>query len=146
MNVDCVVSLPSIILIVLGFSLFVGTSGCATVETVPIDQLNQQQLAANATPVAHIYVNNWGWYLFKYIPFLTGNVNRPGVPRWPVFGTDNVKVDVLVHKVTETSKKMGATLTSDLRTRDRSYWMPWTLVFWLEEIEVSANASSLDGD
>ena len=146
MNVACIVSPSRMHSLVLGVILLVGTSGCATVEVVPADQLNQQQLTADATPIAHIYVNNWGWYLFKYIPFLTGNLNRPGAPRFPVFGTDNVKVDVLVQKATETSKKLGANFTTDLRTRDRSYWMPWTLIFWLEEKEVSANASALDGN
>ena len=141
-----VASISPIHFILLGVILFIGMSGCATVEIVPVEQLNQQQLVADAAPVAHIYVNNWGWYLFKYIPFLTGNLDRPGVPRLPVFGTDNVKVDILVNKLTQTSKGLGANVTTDLRSRDRSFWMPWTLFFWLEEIEVSANASSLDKD
>ena len=141
-----VASISPIHFILLGVILLIGMSGCATVEIVPVEQLNEQQLVADAAPVAHIYVNNWGWYLFKYIPFLTGNLDRPGVPRLPVFGTDNVKVDILVNKLTQTSKGLGANVTTDLRSRDRSFWMPWTLFFWLEEIEVSANASSLDKD
>jgi len=32
---------------------------------------------------------------------------------------------------------------TDLRTRDRSYWLDWTLIFWLNEFEVSANSSKL---
>ena len=145
-NVACIGSPSSMHSLVLGLILLVGTSGCATVEIVPSDRLNEQKLTEDATPIAHIYVTNWGWSLFKYIPFLTGNLDRPGAPRFPVFGTDNVKVDVLVQKITETSKSLGANFTTDLRTRDRSYWMPWTLIFWLEEKEVSANASTVHGD
>lgn len=117
--------------------------GCAMVEVVPREDLNGQRLTAGASPVAHIYVDNWGWYLFKYIPLLTGNLNRPGVPRLPVLFTDNVRVDRLVERVSQESQKRGGTIISDLRTRDRSYWMYWTIFFWLQEFEVSANASLL---
>ncbi|MET0513850.1 MAG: hypothetical protein ABW047_00775 [Nitrospiraceae bacterium] len=118
-----------------------GLWSCATLQVVTTEHLNGQQLAPNASPIAHIYADNWGWYLFRFLPFMTGNVNRPGIPRLPVLFTDNVRVDVLVDKVTKESQKLGATLITDLRTRERTYWMPWTLIFWLSEYEVSANAS-----
>ena len=124
------------------------TVGCATVEVVGPDHLHDQQFVVEAKPVAHIYADNWGWYLLKYIPIVTGNLDKPGVPRLPVFFTDNVRVDLLVDKVTKESTKLGASIISDLRTRDRSYYAFWTLVFWLTEFEVSANASrsELPGD
>jgi len=117
--------------------------GCAVVEVVPKEDLNGQRLTLGASPIAHIYVDNWGWYLFKYIPVLTGNLNKPGVPRLPLLFTDNVRVDRLVEKVSQESQRRGATIISDLRTRDRSYYMVWTLFFWLQEFEVSTNASVL---
>jgi hypothetical protein len=119
-------------------------TGCATVEVVGLKHFHDQRFAAETKPVAHIYAANWGWYLFKHIPFATGNLDKPGVPRLPKLFTDNVRVDLLVDKVTEESQKLGASSVSDLRTRDRSYWMPWTLIFWLNEFEVSANASRLE--
>jgi hypothetical protein len=131
----------------MGFCLLISlgmTTGCATVEVVGPEHLHDQRFVAETKPVAHIYVANWGWYLFKYIPFATGNLDKPGVPRLPKVFTDNVRVDLLVDKVTEESQKLGASSVSDLRTRDRSYWMPWTLIFWMNEFEVSANASRLE--
>ena len=112
-----------------------GLWSCATLQVVTTEHLNGQQLAPNAAPIAHIYADNWGWYLFRFLPFMTGNVNRPGIPRLPILFTDNVRVDVLVDKVTKESQKLGATLITDLRTRERTYWMPWTLIFWLSEYE-----------
>jgi hypothetical protein len=43
--------------------------------------------------------------------------------------------------VSEESQKRGGTVLSDLRTRDRSSWVPQSLIFWLNEFEVSANSS-----
>jgi hypothetical protein len=91
--------------------------------------------------VAHVYAANWGIYLFKYLPLITGSLARPGVPRFPALFSDQVQIDLLVEKVSEQSKERGGTVLTDLRTRDRSYWLSWSLILWLNEFEVSANAS-----
>jgi hypothetical protein len=116
-------------------------SGCATVQVIPADRLNEQRLTTEAAPVAHIYAANWGLYLFKYFPVVTGSLSRPGPVRWPALFSDQVQIELLVQKVSQESKKRGGTVVTDLRTRDRSYWMPYSLIFWLNEFEVSANAS-----
>jgi hypothetical protein len=117
--------------------------GCATLTVVPKERLAEQRLTPGGEPVAHIYAANWGWYLFKYIPIITGSLARPGVPSWPALFSDQVRIDALVQKVSEESQKRGGTVLSDLRTRDRSSWVPQTLIFWLNEFEVSANSSRL---
>ncbi|MGH7312598.1 MAG: hypothetical protein ACREJV_05450 [Candidatus Rokuibacteriota bacterium] len=122
-------------------TMLTAVSGCATLEVVPRERLNEQRLTPGAVAVAHIYAANWGWYLFKHIPIITGSLDRPGVPRWPAFFSDQVRIDRLVDKVTEESQRRGGAVITDLRSRDRSYWMGWTLIFWLNEFEVSANAS-----
>ena len=126
-------------LVVLHVALFL--TRCATLQAVPAESLHDQRLAQEAMPVAHIYAANWGIYLLKFIPLLTGNLDEPGIPRWPRLFTDNVRVDLLVSKVTAESQRRGATTVTDLRTRDLSYWMSFTLVLWLNEFEVSGNAS-----
>jgi hypothetical protein len=93
--------------------------------------------------VAHIYAANWGVYLFKYVPLVTGSLARPGVPRIPALFSDEVQVDRLVEKVSAESKQRGGTVLTDLRTRDRSYWLSRSFILWLNEFEVSANSSRL---
>jgi hypothetical protein len=115
--------------------------GCASLTVVPAEALDGEQLAPDATPVAHIHSLNWGWYLFKFIPIITGNLEQPGYPQWPAWFTDNVSVEDVVGKVSQKAHELGGTRLSDLRTTDRSGWEPQTLVFWLNEIEVSANVS-----
>jgi hypothetical protein len=116
-------------------------TGCATLTVVPVERLAEQRLTPAAEPVAHIYAANWGVYLFKYVPLVTGSLSRPGVPSWPALFSDEVRIDDLVQKVSEESKRRGGTVLTDLRTRDRSYWLGTLLIFWLNEFEVSANAS-----
>jgi len=128
---------------VLGPAALIVLAGCATLTVVPAERLEGQQLTPNAEPVAHIYAANWGLYLFKYLPLVTGSLSRPGVPNWPAFFSDQVQVDLLVEKVSAESKPRGGTVLTDLRTRDRSYWIEWTFIFWLNEFEVSANSSRL---
>jgi hypothetical protein len=83
------------ITVLFGLVLLSTTIGCATVEVIGIDHLNDQQITGEASPVAHIYADNWGLYLFKYIPFITGNLKNPGIPQWPRLFTHNVKPDLL---------------------------------------------------
>jgi hypothetical protein len=52
-----------------------------------------------------------------------------------------VQIDRLVEKVSAESKQRGGNVLTDLRTRDRSYWLNWTLILWLNEYEVSASSS-----
>jgi hypothetical protein len=116
-------------------------SACATVTVVPTERLAEQRLTPEAAPLGHIYVPNWGVYFLKYVPIVTGSLSRPGAASWPAFFRDQVRVDLLVEKAAQESGQRGGTVLTDLRTRDRSYWMPYTLLFWLNEFEVSANAS-----
>jgi hypothetical protein len=127
--------------VVFGVAMLLAAHGCATVQVVPAEQLHEQALAPGTIPVAHVYAANWGVYLFKYVPLVAGSLSRPGAPRWPAFFTDEVRVDRLVAKVSEESQNQGGTIITDLRTRDRSAWMPATFILWLNEFEVSANAS-----
>ena len=133
--------IPFLEILLLAWLSVAGATGCATVEVVPAEQLHGQKLAAASTPVAHIYADNWGIYLFKYIPLVTGNLNRSGGLRPPNLFTNTVRVDELVECVAEEARRRGGTLLTDLRVRDRSYWLPWTFFFWLNEFEVSANSS-----
>src|SRR5262245_29321668 len=116
------------------------SAGCATLTIVPGPGLHEQRLTPAAEPVAHIYAANWGVYLFKYLPLVTGSLSRPGSVL-PALFSNQVQVDLLVHKVSEESKRRGGTVITDLQTRDKSYWMPYTFILWLNEYEVSANSS-----
>jgi hypothetical protein len=56
-----------------------------------------------------------------------------------------VRVNLLLEKVTAESLQDGGKIITDLRTRDRSYWLQWSPILWLNEFEVSGNASRPSG-
>ena len=121
--------------------LLFACAACATVDVVSADRLHQQTLVNGAQPIAHVRASNWGWYLFKFIPIWTGDLDRPTYPQMCDWFHDNVTVDAVAGKVTETAEKLGGNLTTDLQTTDKSEYHVSTLFFWLNEIEVSANVS-----
>lgn len=129
----------------LTLMLAISLCSCATMSVVKIEHLNDQELAVDSAPVAHIYVANWGYYLFKYIPIVTGNLDYPESSNRTLWFKDNVRVDALVDRLTEKSKELGATVVTDLRSSDKSGWLWYTLIIWLNEVEVSANASKKQG-
>jgi len=121
-------------------SLLAG-GGCASMDVVLAEKLHNQKLANGATPIAHIRASNWGWYLFKFIPICTGNLESPSYPQVGRLFTDNVTVEDVVERVTREGQRLGGNLVTDVETTDKSAWYYVTGVFWLNEIEVSANVS-----
>lgn len=119
--------------------LVAGLAGCASVQVAGPETLHGQRFADNVVPVAHIYADNWGYYLFKYIPLITGDPKRPGYGK-KLF-TNNVTVPVLADTVARKGRELGGTIITDIRSRDRSYWIAYLPIFWLNEFEVSANVS-----
>ena len=124
--------------------LFLSLAGCAAVTVVGAEKLNDQQLTPDAEPIAHIRTDNWGYYLFRYIPIVSGNLKRPTAIQWPVFFRNVVTEEKVVEALTRKSEELGADVTTDLRSRDRSEWIPYSLIFWLMEFEASGNASRLN--
>ncbi|MCI1278993.1 MAG: hypothetical protein LKG23_08425 [Nitrospira sp.] len=120
---------------------FLAGPGCASVHIVPPSKLHEQQLAPGAKPIAHVYVDCWGIYLFQMVPLITGNIDGSGLGLPFHLFTDSVRVDAVVERASGEAQRQGGTLLTDLQTRDRSYWIAWTLLFWLKEFEVSANVS-----
>ncbi len=116
--------------------------GCVTIEVVPEHRLSGQQFGTDTVAIAHIRADNWGWYLFKGIPVIAGNVKHPN---YPSFFSHTVKLEPLVEEVTRRGKELGATIT-ELQSTDKSGWRPLTLIFWIREVEVSANLSRQNAD
>ena len=110
-------------------------AGCTSV--VVTTNLHGQELTPGAKPIAHIYADNWGIYLFYYIPLVTGDPSRPN--GWRLF-EDTVHIGPVVSMVARKAKELGATRTTDLSTYTVSY-QSIPLLIWAKTVEVSGNAS-----
>lgn len=102
--------------------------GCATIDVVPIEKLNDQQLLVDAVPVAHIHAKNWGYYFLNFVPLVTGNLENPGYPKLPAFFYNNVTIEDVVEKVAEKSRELGGTLTTDMQSTCKSSWQAWSFI------------------
>lgn len=114
-------------------------TGCAGVKTADTASMNGQELTvAKTTPVAHINGQNCGFYLLS-IPIFSGSTEKPGDM---LFGKDTVKLENVVNMVTLKSKELGATHSVDMQSHVSSMMipLPFPFLFYLKEVEVSANA------
>jgi len=130
---------PKIQVLVLVQLLSILIMGCATMDVIPSEDMNDQVFIEGKTPVAHIYAANYGLYLFKYIPLITGNLKHPDLG--VTFFSDTVHLDLLMDRVMRKCKELDGTIVTDLRSTDKSSWIPFLLIFWLNEYEITANVS-----
>ncbi len=111
-------------------------NGCAEIHVAR--NLNGQALSDAGEPIAHVSAMNWGYYLFAYVPLVTGSTENPGAIR---FFSDTVEADDLVTLVTEKSKELGGTHTTDMYSSVLSWWISGIPILWMREAHVSANVS-----
>lgn len=86
-------------LTVLGVTLCL--SGCFSIDRATLQTSGEE----------HILVSNYGWSLFGQIPLCCGNANADGLTPW-VFFRDDVTMDKIQHRLSETANKSGKRLTN----------------------------------
>lgn len=75
--------------ILLTATLCLGLCGCFTME---------QSTAPNGEQ--HLFTSNYGWYLFNWIPLVSGNVNPDGWSPFAFF-RDDVTMDKMQSRITQ---------------------------------------------
>ncbi len=108
-------------------------SACASVEVVKDNNLSGQKIANSGTTLAHIDVQNYGFYLFS-IPLLVGSVDKPG--KSVDLLTDNVTVEALLPVLTAESKKLGATKVLNIA----SQYSETGFIIYTRSLNISGNA------
>ena len=111
-------------------------TACSSIEVATT--FNNQKItdAPNAVCVEHLNAEIWGIYLFN-LPLFSGSSKQPG--RCAVF-TDTVRVDNAVSMLTRKAASDEATTIVDLNSNRISCWLPFFLVLWYNEVQVSGNA------
>lgn len=105
-------------------------TGCATTEVST--QFNDNITAESNTPVATIFAENYGYYLFGYLPICAGNPNKPNVNTMSLF-EDTVTIENNGKMINYEAQKLGATSLADIRhstnwTGGFSLWIIWKQV------------------
>jgi len=111
-------------------------TACSSIEVATT--FNNQKITdvPNAVCVEHLNAEIWGIYLFN-LPLFSGSSKQPG--RCAVF-TDTVRVDNAVSMLTRKAANDEATTITDLSSERTSCWLPFFLVLWYNEVQVSGNA------
>ena len=111
-------------------------TACSSIELAT--SFNNQKIteSPNAVCVEHLNAEIWGIYLFN-LPLFSGSSKQPG--RCAVF-TDTVRVDNAVAMLTRRAANDGSTTIADLSSERTSCWLPFFLVLWYNEVQVSGNA------
>ena len=85
-------------------------SGCFTMATATNDSLKRSRHSGmSGTPIEHVVVSNYGWYLFNCIPLVCGNAKQGASFPWTFF-RDEVTTDVVQNRLTAYAARKGAHL------------------------------------
>ena len=111
-------------------------TACSSIESATT--LNNVKITEvpNAACVAHLNGDIWGIYLFN-LPLFSGSSKQPG--RCAIF-TDTVRVDNAVSMLTKKAAADDATAITDLSSERTTCWLPFFLVLWYNDVQVSGNA------
>jgi hypothetical protein len=116
--------------------LSVLTAGCATYEIAK--DFNKQKIeTTDATPIASIHADNFGYYLFNSIPLITGDTKN--VNSFCVF-KNTVTVKPVIAMLTEKAKELGATRTTNIKTNVEQTGVIGLWIFWYRGVQASGNA------
>ena len=111
-------------------------TACSSIEVA--NTFNNVKITGepNAVCVEHLNADIWGIYLFN-VPLFTGSSKQPG--RCALF-TDTVRTDNAVSMLTRKAASDRANTIVDLSSDRTSCWLPFFLVLWYCDVQVSGNA------
>lgn len=122
------------IALILGFAALL--SSCSTIEKGK--NLNGQSLEnAPSQSIAHINADIFGYYLFNTIPLITGDPKDPFSTK--IF-VNTVKPETVVSMLTNESKKLGASKTTDIKIEMEETGTMTLWIFWYKDAQASGNA------
>ncbi len=111
----------------LALTLILSLSGCATVKTAR--NFEGIRVEDGAKPVASVAIENYGYYLFGFIPLIAGEPRYPNAPICTLF-SDSVTAQNNMMMLAKTAQKTGAKKVVNLRvyeswTGSFSFWLIW---------------------
>jgi hypothetical protein len=109
--------------------------GCTNVEIAKKFD-GQLTEVTDSLPVAHINVDNYGYYLFNCIPLISGNTKNASTRLF----TDTVRVEPVVARLTAEANRLGASKTTNIKTSVEESGIITLWIFWYRGVQASGNA------
>jgi len=124
------------IFIILALSSLAALTSCSTVERGK--NLNGQSLEdAPSQSIAHVNADIFGYYLFNTVPLITGDPKNPFSTK--IF-VNTVKPETVISMLTNESKKLGASKTTDIKVEMEETGAMTLWIFWYKDVQASGNA------
>ncbi len=83
----------------------------------------------------HVNAEIWGIYMFSTVPIWSGSQIKTGKTR--MFNT-TARIEDVMKIICREAKKTGAKTITDVTSRYTSEWIPYSLMFWYREVQISA--------
>jgi hypothetical protein len=111
----------------LALLLLMTLSGCATVKTAR--NFEGLRVDEGAKPVASLAIENYGYYLFGFIPLIAGEPRYPNAPMCTLF-SDSVTAQNNMMMLNKTAQKLGAKRVANINVYEEwtgsfSFWIVW---------------------
>ena len=96
--------------------------GCYSLETASNAALRKSDIDRTDTPIEHVMVSNYGWYLFNCIPLVCGNASADALFPWKLFH-DHVNPVILHERLMRYAKSKKASVKDLIATRDEKIFL-----------------------
>jgi len=109
------------------FACVVSLSGCATVKLA--QNFEGLRVDEGAKPLVTVAIENYGYYLFSYIPLIAGEPRYPNAPVCSLF-RDTVTSQNNMMVLSKVAQKVGGKRVAHVRTYEDwtgsfSFWIVW---------------------
>ena len=115
--------------------LALALTGCASIDTGT--KLNEMDLAASGTDVAHINASSWGIYFLPMFPLLTGDTSSTAGGMAVL--SDTCNVESVVDMATKKAKELKGDGLYDLQSDRTSFPIIPPFIIMYKSVQVSGN-------
>ena len=119
--------------------VILGLAGCNTSTVTMLPPAEGQTASSGAKAAANLEGENWGIFLFYWIPLWSGHPGSPNRREYVVFG-NRVKGKYMDMMLRQRAKQMKAETIEDLKVRESSTGVFSLWILWRRSISATAVA------
>lgn len=119
--------------------VILGLAGCNTSTVTMLPPAEGQTSSSGAKVAANLEAENWGMFLFYWIPLWSGYPGSPNRREYVVFG-NRVKEKYMDMMLRQRAKQMKAETIEDLKVRESSTGLFSLWILWRRNISATAVA------
>ncbi len=120
-------------------AVILATAGCNTSTMTSTPAVEGQTSLSGAKAVANLEADNWGLFLFYWIPIWSGNPSRPNRRDYVMFG-NRVQEKYMDAMLRSRAKKLKADAVEDVTIQEDSTGFFGLWIFWRRSMKAMGTA------